>query len=443
MATGRKPTKKSARKPARKAASATAAPKRLGPELFPGEALTIAKSPDTKAATDEELNQKYVRGEVRIVTESARYPLDAIPAMLEARGGGGPKYLLDPEYQRRHRWSKGRKSRFIESFLMNVPVPPVFLYERDLARYEVMDGRQRLTAIREFYENKLMLEGLEYWPELHGRTYGTLPDKVRDGIDRRYISSVILLKETASSEDEAAKLKKMVFERLNSGGVMLQPQETRNAVYDGPLNQLCLELSGSERFRAMWRIPANPFVEDDDNIETTDRLADPTTAGKIMFEQMDDVELVLRFFAYRQLDSHGSGLNKINDFLDLFLIHGNSFNKRLLKSYRNMFQQTIDLLWDSLGSNAFCKIDENGEPLSRAKPAKIVYDPLMYVASQHLPDRTQLVRAKSELVAQLAELYRDPTDPFNGRFTNSSDVRRRNELVGAAFQSVLGRKRRA
>ncbi len=57
------------------------------------------------------------------------------------------RYKLDPEYQRRHRWDDSRKSRLIESFLMNVPVPPVFLYERELARYEVMDGRQRLTAL--------------------------------------------------------------------------------------------------------------------------------------------------------------------------------------------------------------------------------------------------------------------------------------------------------
>ena len=101
---------------------------------------------------------------------------------------------------------------------MNVPVPPVFLYERDLARFEVMDGRQRLTAIREFYDDELQLKGLQYWPKLNGRTYSQLPSKVRDGIDRRYISSIILLKETASSEEQAAQLKKMVFERLNSGG---------------------------------------------------------------------------------------------------------------------------------------------------------------------------------------------------------------------------------
>ncbi|MDR2391056.1 MAG: DUF262 domain-containing protein, partial [Planctomycetota bacterium] len=95
-------------------------------------------------ATDEELNSRYAKGEIRIVTEQARYPLAGILGMLkeEIKGDAGEKerrYKLDPEYQRRHRWSVERKSRLIESFLMNVPVPPVFLYERDLARFEVMD----------------------------------------------------------------------------------------------------------------------------------------------------------------------------------------------------------------------------------------------------------------------------------------------------------------
>jgi hypothetical protein len=202
--------------------------------------------------------------------------------MLDEKVDGEPRYKLDPEYQRRHRWSIERKSRLIESFLMNVPVPPVFLYERDLARFEVMDGRQRLTALNDFYYDKFELKGLTYWPELDGRTYSTLPSKVRDGIDRRYISSIILLKETASDDEQAAKLKKMVFERLNSGGVKLSSQESRNAVYDGPLNQLCLKLSENSRFKEMWGIPVEiaPDVNDDEQLEEREET---TNIGRRMF----------------------------------------------------------------------------------------------------------------------------------------------------------------
>src|SRR6185437_9230402 len=205
----------------------------------------------------------------------------------------------DPEYQRRHRWDDGRKSRLIESFLMNVPVPPIFLYEYDLARFEVMDGRQRLTALMDFYGSSLELTDLQYWPELNGRTYSTLPSSIRDGIDRRYLSSIILLNETGATEEQAAFLKKLVFERLNSGGVRLSGQETRNAVYNGPLNDLCLELSRTTELRAMLGTPLDvESVVNSDDAEESDDVAAPeqdsegvevTRMGRKMFESMDDV----------------------------------------------------------------------------------------------------------------------------------------------------------
>ncbi len=174
--------------------------------LLDFEMVSFVDDVSKPKATDEELNSRYAKGEIRIVTEQARYPLAGILSMLqetvESEGGvREPRYKLDPEYQRRHRWSAERKSRLIESFLINVPVPPVFLYERDLARFEVMDGRQRLTALSDFYADKFELTGLQYWSDLDGSKYSQLPSKVRDGIDRRYISSIILLKETAATDE--------------------------------------------------------------------------------------------------------------------------------------------------------------------------------------------------------------------------------------------------
>ena len=160
--------------------------------LLNGEKISFNDNTTKPRASDEQLNSRYAKGEIRIVTEQARYPLASILGMLKEEivgeeGKKEPRYKLDPEYQRRHRWSIERKSRLIESFLMNVPVPPVFLYERDLARFEVMDGRQRLTALSDFYADKFPLTGLQYWSDLDGRKYSDLPSKVRDGIDRRYI----------------------------------------------------------------------------------------------------------------------------------------------------------------------------------------------------------------------------------------------------------------
>ena len=112
--------------------------------LISGETFTFQDKLPIFLVTlsDNEINEKYKKGEIRIVTEQARYPLDSIETMLDSK-----KYLLNPEYQRRKRWDNARKSRLIESFIMNVPIPPIFLYEIEYSIYEVMDGQQRLKEI--------------------------------------------------------------------------------------------------------------------------------------------------------------------------------------------------------------------------------------------------------------------------------------------------------
>jgi len=394
--------------------------------LLEFETVAFDHVPDKPTKTDEELNSRYAKGEIRIVTEQARYPLAGILGMLkeEIEGDGGQKerrYKLDPEYQRRHRWSVERKSRLIESFLINVPVPPVFLYERDLARFEVMDGRQRLTALSDFYDDEFALTGLQHWSDLDGRRYSQLPSKVRDGIDRRYISSIILLKETAASEEQAAMLKKMVFERLNSGGVKLGSQETRNAVYDGPLNKLCLELSASEKFRRMWGIPLDPKPEEKDADEEMDEVTDEsTTAGLRMFEKMEDV-------------------NKISEFLDRFVVVGNKFPKEGLAEYRSMFEGTVDFLWDVLAGEAFTVLDP-----SKRRPTKIVYDPLMFIANspEVVHHRTSLVARKDVLRGELKGMYEKNLALFSGRRTNFNDTQERNRCVSEAFSGAIAKTKK-
>ena len=165
--------------------------KRIEEDVFQ---FNIENSIDNTTKTDEEINEKYLRGEVRIVTEQARYPLSTIKDMFN-----GKDYILTPDFQRRLRWDSVKQSKLIESFIINVPIPPIFLYEKEYSVYEVMDGLQRITAIKEFYEDKYALGGLEIWPELNGKKYSTLPEQVRKGIDRRYISSIILLSVASTS----------------------------------------------------------------------------------------------------------------------------------------------------------------------------------------------------------------------------------------------------
>lgn len=135
---------------------------------------------------------------------------------------------------------------------MNVPVPPCFLYESEFARYEVMDGQQRISAIYDFYENRFALKGLEQWPELNGRIYDKLPSEIKKGLDRRSVSYIVLLKESAKTSDDEVLLRQQVFERLNTGGVELENQEIRHCIYHSSFDDLLIELSRLDQMRQAW-----------------------------------------------------------------------------------------------------------------------------------------------------------------------------------------------
>ena len=254
--------------------------------------------------TDEEINDKYEKGQQRILTEMNREKLPSFADSLKKAN-----YMdVSPFYQRRLRWDKTKQSQLIESFLINIPVPPIILYERDYNSYEVMDGQQRITAIKDFYNNDLELEGLELWSELNGRTYQQLPNKIQAGINRRAISSIVLITESTPSTEEAFFLKQITFERLNTGGVNLSRQEIRNCIYSGKFNQLLLKLAENEIFAEAWDIP----IDDEDKLKNNN-----------LYKKMEDVELILRFFAFRHADEFRNG---IEGFLNLYMIKSLKFS---------------------------------------------------------------------------------------------------------------------
>ena len=378
--------------------------------LISGETFISRNRLDTTQIflSDDEINEKYKKGEIRIVTEQARYPLNSIEAMLDSA-----KYIRDPEYQRRKRWDNTRKSRLIESFIMNVPIPPIFLYEIDYSIFEVMDGQQRLTAIYDFYKGKFELEGLEYWQELNGRNYQNLPEQVQKGIDRRYLSSIILLQETAKSKEEAEYLKQIVFERLNSGGEKLTAQETRNALHNGKFNRLCIKLSENDSFRKMWNLPLES--------EGEEKLLESES-----YRKMEDVELVLRFFAYRHIEILKSPVDK---FLDEYLKQANNYSDQTIENLENIFQETIHLIYSILGGSAFIPPKEQRD---RKTPLKTIYDPIMQVFANNIPHKESLLRNKADIKSNLylnkELLYikeENNRSLFDGRYNNKKDVEAR------------------
>jgi hypothetical protein len=372
--------------------------------------------------TDDEINKKYRDGEIRIVTEQARYPLNTISSLLR-----GKDYKLNPEYQRRHRWSNEKRSVLIESLIMNVPIPPVFLYEYEYSRYEVMDGLQRLTAIASFYEDSFALEGLQKWPELNGKTYSKLPKLVQQGINRRYISSIILLHETAKNEDDADNLKQMVFDRINSGGEKLTSQEKRNANFDGKLNKLCLRLSEEISLCKTWDIP----VPNESGVATS--INDERTKNKL-FKTMQDVELVLRFFAYRQRNNLQRG--SLESYLDFYLAKANYFPSDTLSRLGILFKDTIDLAYAVFGESAFHLYRESrGKWSWYERPTTVIYDPLMFALSENIHNKQLLIDKREAIIEGLPTFYTHNYQDLEGRNTNPTALQKRDVI----FLEYIGR----
>lgn len=257
------------------------------------------------------------------------------------------------------------------------------------------------------------------------------------------------------SGEQAAFLKKLVFERLNSGGVRLSGQETRNAILNGPLNALCLELSQIPEFKEMLGTPDGDaetppeFSEGDDSIDdgaeddgipSTVGAAENsdsktvTNLGKKMYKEMEDVEIVLRFFAYRHFKNFSQGLNKLREFLDDFLMKGNHFDAETLAKYKRLFTDNIKFWYTMAGAKAF---QASG---STRHFSKISFDALMY-ASSALSDeqRAALLAAPDVVNSAVAEMYVAHADAFGGRKTNAADANHRNEYALAALSTALKR----
>lgn len=381
--------------------------------------------------SDEKINEKYLKGEIRIITEQARYPLDTIPTMLNSG-----KYNLNPEYQRRKRWGIVQQSKLIESFIINVPIPPIFLYEVEFAKYEVMDGLQRLTAIDNFYKGKFALSGLEEWEELNGKTYDKLPSKVREGIDRRYLSSIVLVNETAKNKEDAEFLKQIVFGRLNSGGDKLTPQETRNALFGGVFNNFCIGLSKNENFRNLWGFPKYELSKNGELLNEDELLSSGDA-----YRAMEDVELVLRFFAFRHYEKLSSFKSQ-EKFLDEYLNQANNFSEDTIITLGKIFEDCTYLLNKIFGSEAFFMPNMTQK---KTTPTKTIYDPLMLSISKILDKKSTLLEKSEQIKSSKFQDIENLIIPgkeknnelFDGKYNNKTNIDARVKYFDNFFSLII------
>jgi len=223
-----------------------------------------------------------------LITSTVDYNLGTLADLVETG-----TIDLSPQYQRRERWKNSKQSLLIESFLMNVPVPPVFLNEDAYGNYSIIDGKQRLLAVTNFMSNKLTLNGLQVFKTLNGLTFAALPSDLQAVLRTRpTLRSIIILRQ--SDQD----IKSLVFHRLNTGGVTLNAQEVRNNAFSGPLNDLIMRLSDDGRFHDLL------------HIRNKERSA--------VYREMRDAEFVLRFFTFMdKWESFSGGMERhMDEFMD-------------------------------------------------------------------------------------------------------------------------------
>lgn len=161
--------------------------------------------------------------------------------------------ILAPPYQRKEVWDPIKKSQLIESLMLKIPLPSFYVAEDDKGNYEVVDGLQRLTAIRDFLFSKdktekpllgegFRLEGLEHLKELETKNYNEIGDYYQQNIDENSLEFIVIDNKTPE------EVKFVIFSRINRGGLSLTDQEVRHALYNGTASLLLEELSNNQMF---------------------------------------------------------------------------------------------------------------------------------------------------------------------------------------------------
>lgn len=379
--------------------------------------------PPTPLGSDKAIEKAFQEGRLRVVQDRNDFFLPHVVDFIKVRKWGN----LRPEYQRRLVWDAAKKSKLIESFIMNVPVPPVFLYESQIGSFEVMDGQQRLNAIVEFFENELTLTGLKIWPSLNDRNFKALPPLLKRGLERAKISAITLMADPTSGID-SIDLRAQVFDRLNRGGERLNPQEIRNSLYSGDMNQLIIDLSAEPLFTKPWGIP--------------DRAANTLSDGSIskalrdnkLYQRMVDCEIVLRFFAFRD-PAKISG--SVRSMLDRELRENRTLGAAQITERTRSFKDALSLANEVFGASAF-RLPPDGTTLgSLSRP---VYDSEMVALHLLKAKKAQLIAKKADVAKAVFALMVPEAADYElmvGRGNTAQSVRDRIQAVKGAMESAL------
>lgn len=301
---------------------------------------------------------------------------------------------LNSDFQRMpNLWDDKKKSRLIESVLLRLPIPTFYFDGRDDNRWEVIDGLQRISTLKSFMIDKtLILKDLEFLKEYDGYSYEKLPRELQRRIKTFPITVYILEKGTPDD------VKYNIFSRLNQGGLVLNPQEIRNALHQGVAADLVADLARGK-----------DVTLSDGTIKRATKEGEAfvkATCGIIKTDRMEDRDFVTRFISFYLVD-YKLYVPDMDTFMSKGMRRIESLSPEGIRSLKLDFVKSMNTAWSIFENDAFRKRGNFSEP--RKPINKALFDVLSVCFAKLSKDDCQkLIVRKEKFRTKFMELNNDP-----------------------------------
>lgn len=221
------------------------------------------------------------------------------------------KIKIQPDFQRNQVWNNVQKSKFIESIILNFPLPPIYLNETKESTYIVIDGLQRSTALEEFYKGTYALTGIEAIPKYNKKKFKDLPEVLQSKFEDKKLTVFVLKPSTPMVVIYD------LFNRINTGGTQLNRQEVRNCIFIGKSTQLLKDLSEKHYFKT-------------------------ATSYGVSAKRMKDREVILRYLSFRWFDFENEYIGDMSDYVETAMKKINQKSDEEISRMKEDFQRVMN-----------------------------------------------------------------------------------------------------
>ncbi len=327
---------------------------------------------------------------------------------------------LDPDFQRNYVWKQKQKSELIESIIMGIPLPLIYLAETMEGNLVIVDGRQRLTTFFHFMENKFSLNGLKILPDLNGCRF---MDFEKDKTKRKFATDIedFQLVIQIIKYPTPDRVRFDIFDRVNRGGTPLNNQEMRNALYQGKSTKLLSALAASEEFQCATGNSISP-------IHMKDRYIILRAIGFWIWKEGKLTDREGKFVRYR---------SDIEEFLGYVMEQLNRMSEQEIEDISKVFRAEMKVTYDILGEDAFRIPTEN----TKRRPVSMtLFESLFYFMGLVLNDKKDF--APSDIVKAVEEILEDSVflEALTYNVDSAFHVEERFRVVTQKYKELLNVK---